>query len=648
MIVRALLLGLLTTALAGQDLARLPEWARGPAAAALQEPVPAGADAWVLLERTEVTYAGDGELRTTLRRLVKVLGERGLDEGQLVVHSLGGKAEKVKRIRGWNLRPDGELVKLNRDDVGAVDADARGEVSTDYLTGARVARVAVGSLVAFETDLVSRKPMGPAERYWLAGAAPVRRWELAIKDANGATARIEPRHWAAWGLQPESLPGGGLATGGIAPVPQNEQAHPNGLNVEPLVELCFLDPGWSAAPSCASWDSLAAWVYGRYRPAIAPTAAIPRTAGTPVEALGGIVRWMARELTCKAIYLTPDRGWIPEPGAEVVRKRYGDCKDHAACFLGEAAGLGFEPFPVLCRILDGEVEPDQPPFPYAFNHAIAALRLKESLGLPAEVATPQGRFLLVDTTDRYCPFGFLPWAHQGRRVMICTPAGAIWTEVPASATPVPSLAIDLQGQVAASGAVTARVRLGETGNAQGLRFLLLEGGTRALREWLLGQGFHLPANGTLAELKAGDPLALDGPFEASFTLALPPGSALHGQTLDLESWGFPGIPGAVQKPGIPRRLPVAKEAGPSLRLRADWSFPWAVQPGLPEAKIDGPFRRLRWQARAEGTRVRVELDEDLPVAHFDGDRRAAGVAAWKEDREFMKRLHLTGTSYRKD
>ena len=648
MIGRALLLGLLATALAGQDLAKLPEWAWGPAAAARQEPAPAGADAWVLLERTEVAYTGAGELRTTLRRLVRVLGERGLGEGLLVIHSLGGKAEKVKRIRGWNLRPDGELVKLNRDDIGAADADARGGVSTDYLTGALLARVAVGSLVAFEADLVSRMPMGPVGRFGLAEAAPVRRWELAIKNGADVTARIEPRHWAAWGLQPEPLPGGGLAASGIAALPQNEQAQPNALNVQPLAELSFLDPGLAAAPSCASWDSLATWIHDRYRPAMAPTRAIPRTTGAPVEALRGVVQWMSRELTCKSVYLRPDRGWIPESGAEVMRKRYGDCKDHTACFLGEAAGLGFEPFPALCRILDGEVEPDQPPFPYAFNHVIAALRLKESLGLAAEVATPQGRFLLVDTTDRYCPLGLLPWAHQGRRVMICTPAGAVWAQVPAAATPVPALAIELQGQVAADGAVTARIRLRETGNAQELRFLLMEGGTRALRDWILGQGFHLSATGTLAELDAGDPLALDRPFEASFTLALPPGSALHGQTLDLESWGFPAIPGAVQKPGIPRRLPVAKEAGPGLRLRATWTFPWAVHPALPDAKADGPFRKLRWQARAEGTQVRLELDEDQPAARFDGDRRAAGVAAWQEDREFMKRLHLMGTSFRKD
>ena len=647
----ALALCLLCLGLQAQDLSKLPEWAQEPAGQALREAAPPAADAWVLLQRQVYTYEGQGEYRLETFRLVKILGQRGLEKGSFAIESLGGKAHAVKTLKGWNLRPDGEVVKLSRQDVKVEDPDDYGEMTTTTVTGATLTRLAVGSLVAYQCEEIDRAPMGPVDDCYVLEHSPVRRWECRTdvrKPLFGqplpVDLRLEPRHLKAWGLTPETLPGGGVAFANLPALPRNEALHPPLARILPLVEVRFLDADLKEAPSCASWDALARWEAERWRPAMQPSGKLATQGLAPRQALQTILAWMNRELIYRKVYLSPARGWIPLACSEVVRRRDGDCKDHAACFLGEAAGAGLRGWPALCAIGPGTVEPDQPPYP-VFNHVIAALRLEESLGLPAEVQTAQGRFLLVDTTDRFCPFGRLPDDHRGRRVMICTDQGALWADVPAQATLPPALGIELQGDLAAGGTAQARIRLRETANACSLRAIALYLGAAGLKEGPLRALFDLPPTGTVSDLKIGDPLDLEHPFEVSFTLTRTGGMAVIRGRAHLDPWGLPETPGAIQKPGVPRVYPVEYRQSDTLDYHATWTFPEPVTPRLPALEAETPFRSLRWKASAEGRTVTLDFHLGHKDALFEGDQREAGVAAWKKDRNLLDRLNDEGRSF---
>ena len=106
---------LLFPALLAGPFYKLPGWASEQAMEASKEAPPAGADAWVLLDRTEFAYRGDGEIRKRNYRLVRILTERGRDQGAFFIHGLGGTASQVTQLQGWNLRPDGELTRFNQD-----------------------------------------------------------------------------------------------------------------------------------------------------------------------------------------------------------------------------------------------------------------------------------------------------------------------------------------------------------------------------------------------------------------------------------------------------------------------------------------------------------------------------------------------------
>lgn len=633
--------------LPAQDLSGLPPWAREAAAAGLKEAPPKEADAWVLLKRTEYAYDGRGVLLRHHFRLVRILGQRGLEEGSYALLQSGGRLHEIRRLKGWNLRPDGELLKLSRSNVQVLDSDDQDTVTTETVKVAALDRVDVGSLVAFESEEAFSLPFGPFALERVLEAFPVRRWELLSKpDSDAPAATLEPRHWQAWGLSPMPLEGSGRCAANLPALPSHESRHPYLANLLPMVLVHVADPAAQAGDPLTSWDRFASWTCARFLEAAKPSGQLPAQGAGARAALSGILDWMDRQLIYHAVYLTPDRGWLPLACAEVVRRRSGDCKDLAACLLGEAAGAGLEGYPVLCSIQEQDVEADSSPNPFTFNHAIAALKLKESLGLPAEVQTAQGRFLLVDATDRYCPFGRLPSAHRQGQVLICTPGGALWAKVPPGAPMVPELHVEVTGEAAAGGRTRARVRLVETANAHDLRMLAHEGGQNLLTERTLRALFHLPATGTLTDFTMGDPQDLEHPFEVAFTVTRTGGFTAGGGRCHLEPWGLPEPLPAIQRPDTPRRYPVEARDVDLLDYHAAWTFPVPVNPSLPALDAVTPFADLTWRAAAEGGKVALDFHLRRKAARFDGDQREAGVAAWRKFRGLLNQVREDGTTFR--
>lgn len=637
---KGLLLGLaLAWTLAGQDLGKLPDWARSAAAAA--EPAPAGADAWVLLQRYEVAYLGGGDVRVRRLRLVRILGERGLIERGYGFFSLGGRASKVQKIKGWNLRPDGELVKV--DTVVTIQNEA------DKVVGTGLERVMKGSLVAFEAVEVERHPMGPTWDLGLMERHPVRTWELAVTREEGWTTdlknvavRVETRHFAPW--LPVPAPGQGFTVSAVPPLPRDEGARPHPDDTLPKVNVTFLDPALTGSPSLASWDPYAQWYFHQFAEKQAPSKVAPAAAPGPLAALQAIHRWMSREMTYKQLYLSPERGWIPDPGPEVLRKRYGDCKDLTCLFLSEAQGAGLRGCPVLARINEGHVEEEPLPRPI-FNHVIAAIQLEASLGLGAEVATAQGRFLLVDPTDRTTPLGLLHLAHLGRRVLICTGQGAVWVTVPASAVFQPVARLTLEGSVNFAGGLTAVLRISETADAMGLRQAVLALGPARLDAFLREQWLSVPPTGRLVVKRQGDPLDQDHPFEVELELYHPQGFTRSGQEAALVAWGLPPVPAQILKAGRKRQYPVVQGAEPRWEFTATLKLPYRVEPVLGSLTGATAFRRFQWQATVREGTLRVAFSQDRPEASFPFERRDQGVAEWNRDRSAMKTLLEDGLAF---
>jgi hypothetical protein len=651
------LLASLLVPLVGQDLAKLPDWARSPVVAAADEPAPAGADAWVLFDRTEVAYVGDGEIRTRRLRLVKILGERGFGEGTFTIQGLGGKSSEVKKLLGWNLRPDGELIKLDQNHVVTIDNASEAEASSNTLTGATLSRLAKGSLVAFESLQVIRHPMGPIDGAWILEKNPIRRWELEpAKKAGWFTSvkhveiRVDRRHLQPWLTRISDLAGGGLAVDRVPPLPKDESFHPDSLNVWPQVFVRFLDPDLKGAPPWTDWNAFASWMYASYAEKQGTVLLEGLRGKVGKDGLEYLTGWMAKELQYRQVYLSPERGWLPLHAYEVGRLSYGDCKDLSCFLLAYAKSLGWEACPVLARIVNGVAEQGEPPSLWTFNHVIVAIRLKETLGLPAEVETPQGRFLLIDATDRFTPLGFLGAAHQDGRVLICTAQGGIWVQIPPSAIQPSKVAALLQGEADPQGALKATLRLQETGTGWGLRWLLQEQGLKKMRTHLLTNILDLPPTAIFEITRTGDPLDRLTPFFIEMELRHPEGFKRSGGEAYLAPLGWRIVPGQIQKPGVARQYPVRQLKGPEFEFTGTVKVPYGCVPILAAKEGDTPFRVFAWTAKATpegaGTLLALHLQHRQKDAFFDFDRREEGVAAAKKDRSQVRNLIVDGLAFK--
>jgi len=639
-----------------EDLGKLPSWAQAAATEVAGKPLPE-ADAWVVLDRTEMAYTGDGEIRTRKLRLVKIITERGLNEAFYHLRGLGGKASKVKKLKGWNLRPDNELVKLNDDWIATTGTSSSDSVSTQVVTLAILPRAMKGSWVAFESQEVFNYPMGPVDRVWPLEDHPIHRWELSLAKQEGwftdlkqVAVHMDPRHFQPWLQAVDIQAGQSVKITDLPALPEDEGAHPNAFDVWPSILVRFEDPNLKDMPSIQSWDQMAKFFHERYQARYSPKSEMGIRGKDPAKALQEIRAWMTRELTYRQVYLSPERGWIPEFVPETLRKRYGDCKDLASCFISEARNAGLKAYPVLARIVEGHAASTDPVSVASFNHVITAVKLERSLGFPSEIETPQGRFLLIDPTDRLSPLGALPSSHRDREVLLCNESGGIWMKIPPSAVRAHRSKAILTAQVVATGRLDGTMTLEEEADALGLRQACLDRGAHKMREFLLESLLDLPPTGSLEILKVGDPFEVEKPFEVTFKFSHPDGFHLQSGEGILASLGLPAAPNPIQKPGKPRRYPVQWRGIGLWEYEADIRLPWTVVPVLPTFAMNTPFRNVQWSATAvsgEGGKVlKLNFRQQRQDAHFDFSEREKGVAEWKKDRSQFKTLLSDGLAFK--
>ena len=129
-----------------------------------------------------------------------------------------------------------------------------------------------------------------------------------------------------------------------------------------------------------SWYEVAAWAVPLYRlqGALAPAVrqqieAWRQTSANPEEQMLAALRFIQDEIRYLGIELGP-HSHQPHQPAQVLARRYGDCKDKAFLFVTTLRELGIEAYPALVNTdLHGRVQ-ELLPSPFAFDHVIAQVK----------------------------------------------------------------------------------------------------------------------------------------------------------------------------------------------------------------------------------------------------------------------------------
>jgi hypothetical protein len=415
-----------------------PDWL----ASLLSEPPPQvqpGQVAVQLLNERQVRYLGPDRVQILSRGAIKRLQAAATPALQVgVLYNAG--ADRIVSAEAWSVSPDGRKVhRIGQgeflDMVAQYDAYSWDQQRTLTLNGSN--EVGAGGVIAWEIQVES--PSGVFGSTWsLAnGIATVHSRFEVIPPPGGALA------WHATSRQigppsPGPEPGELCWTlDGFRPYPAGR---PSGFIPNPFIVSvqCSVGPG---SPSQASWADQAKLAAGALLPKIDSGGEVRRQALALVA--GKAERWarvralaefVQRNIVYLQVTLDADQmAWIrPHPPAEVLRNRYGDCKDKATLLVSLLRAIGEDGRMVLLTAGDPAAVTADWPFLGTFNHAIVGIPAGTGLpaGWPAAEAGPLGRLVLFDPTDPSTPLGVLSPGDQGGLGLIVDASRGVTVRLP--------------------------------------------------------------------------------------------------------------------------------------------------------------------------------------------------------------------------
>jgi hypothetical protein len=189
-------------------------------------------------------------------------------------------------------------------------------------------------------------------------------------------------------------------------------------NVEPLVPEAAMPPLDRVAASVLfsphgmeTWNDFASWYHGLIEERLQPNPETTEQAhrltdlmDSDRKKLQSIYEFVRDKIRYVAIEIGIG-GYQPHFAYEVLKNRYGDCKDKVTlvCALAKAIGMDVRPV-IISTAQNGKVDTTVTSHTL-FNHVIARAVL------------PDSSEIWMDATDSFCPFDALPWYDQNRLVI---------------------------------------------------------------------------------------------------------------------------------------------------------------------------------------------------------------------------------------
>lgn len=429
-------------------------------AAVLSLAAPAAAST-VLSRTVVVAFAADGSFTERVAMRIR-LDEAGdlADWSPWVVALDDNRTLVAMAAAAW--RPDGSVVVVGEEHATTVAGLEAGGV---LHSSAGYRMLEIPPLPAGATLQVSSEVR---EEPWLAstaipltvGDAPVEELRVRVSGAGGSL---------RWRIDPAP------AAGDASPFTVEELA--DGIRVS----ADGLDPtaGSSRPVLRLAWDAGGTWGdVGRWYQAL--VAEVPRRAPAVAARARELVADEADARARVALLLDHVResvryvavevgvgGYRPSPPAEVLERRWGDCKDKSFLLLDLLAEAGVTAYPALVRLDEERGVVGDFPAADQFNHLIVAVPAAAVEPLPGDAAS--AGYLFLDPTQ---DSGGLAWLHpalQGQSALVVRGAESELVPVPVFA------ARELRD-------LAVRLEVDETGDAAGEAVLRLTGRDA----WLLG------------------------------------------------------------------------------------------------------------------------------------------------------------------
>lgn len=533
---------------------------------------------------------------------------------------------RLVRLEGSARLPDGKVIPVKRKHRDRAGMSAEGILHASYeVELVDFSTVPNGSLLtlAYEVEERSYFPSGTLA---LAGEDAVERLRVEVR-ASGLRVQLD-------GAPPELR----LDNGGDTAVVSGS------LPAQREIELARSDRGptlryaWGTA---ADWAAVGGW----YRDLVAQ---VPRgsaairglaervTAGARGrQAVERLLAFVQREIRYVAVEVGIG-GYRPGVPADVLERRWGDCKDKALLLVDLLGAVGIEGRVALVRASRASDVDAAFPAPDQFNHLVVAL----PAAVLADPSLGARGWVFVDPTQSRGGLDWLPPWLAGHQALVITPAGGEVVPLPLdAATETERLRLELSIGDDGGAIGTARLELRgaaaealrQRGEAERPETVLAEAQQR-LADMLPGASL-----GGVQLLTAGEAVP-EGRIDAAVSLAhlVSVGSAGERSLL------LPGEP-ATPAPSLLEGRTEPIVLSPST-VENEWriGLPWSgchLEPA--EVSFESSLGAFRQEATLAGTslvlRRRTELRAWLVPAERFGELKGLALA---EHRALKRRLRL--------
>jgi transglutaminase-like putative cysteine protease/Flp pilus assembly protein TadD len=369
---------------------------------------PVGSDAIVLDEEENYVFDADGKNVHTQYLVYKVLTQRGAEAGADIAYSWEPWHQDKPVLRARVITPDGLVHTL--DPATIADAPAREDESSIY-SDRRVVRaplpaVAPGSIVEQEEvtkETASFFGAGIVGRYYFGRPVPIAHSRLSLDAPSSLPLRYSLQ------LLPDMKPQRTEANGRVQilfeanSLDALERPENNLPSDVPDVSSVTFSTG-------NSWHELAAQYSKIVDDRIASSSDIQslvegltRGEKRAADKMYAILQYVDMNIRYTGVEFG-DAAIVPNAPAEVLKRKYGDCKDKATLMVAMLRAAKIPAYVALLSVgLRQDIVPDLPGMGM-FDHAI--------------VYVPGKPDIWIDATDEYARLGELPALDHNRLALI--------------------------------------------------------------------------------------------------------------------------------------------------------------------------------------------------------------------------------------
>ena len=424
------------------------------------------ADAVILLNKFSHDVLSDGRSRLTIHQLIKIFTERGIQDNSEVAVPFNSRAQNIEINLARTILPDKTRRHPSYGDGSEIHApeDAFNDVTPPGLLSHKLfsdimwkvvsmPALQKDAIIEYQATVEDANLQGVESKGWFWGGmsfqttSPILASKYHLRVPKGLKFK-----WKAYNCDIEPA----ISDEGEATI--YSWKHAETPAIQPEIEMASLEDvipkfGYSSVPS---WDEVAEWYNNlakdRYEADDAIKALAEQLTANLTERedkIKAIYHFVASQIR----YLGIEYGvgaYQPKHAKEVLKYRYGDCKDKTTLLISMLRYLGIEAFPVMINAFPHEKIDVDMPSPGQFNHVIAVcgkLATDSGRGLDklddeqsksnpfnpslslATSATPVDSIWL-DPTAETCSYGNLPVSDQGKTVFVITDKGGEFARTP--------------------------------------------------------------------------------------------------------------------------------------------------------------------------------------------------------------------------